>query len=215
MSIVVKNIDKKGQMVDLYVKDAVLYYAKIHDPVKIHKKSPTSKNPSENHYQVDVFISEEDAIELREQVRVNKQLFEVGVDKKTKGDRSIKYKEDSFELAKGLHGFSATCNELNKKGEPNQFVVVDGETKKPWAREGKVGNGSKATIKFFGWRNDEGELNIEMRVVFVTEAVEYVSGPRKIVDDELGISFEMEEVEKSSGETYDEVPFDTEDDSDY
>ncbi len=178
---------KDKQFEYLYIKDAVAYYSSVQEPKKKYNQPlADAKNQSKREYCLTAFITKKDREELEDKVMVNKQIFEVGKDKNKK--RKIKYPLETYEEVKGLHGISLSLNELTGAGKPANLVVVDGKGQ-PLTE--LVGNGSKVNVKCFGYRNQEGLLNISMQIVQVTDLVPYEGGggDGTFHDDELGIDY--------------------------
>lgn len=218
-----KNANLKGCF-DVYLKDVVLYYTRVHEPMdKMAEPVPGVGNQSKRQYSVTVFMTEEDRQALEDEVMVNKQIFEVGKDKNKK--RKIKfplYKEDAegnqveaFKDVEGLHGVQLIQHEFNKSGRPNQVIVVDANGE-PITEN--IGNGSRGHVKLFGYRNQEDLMNVLLTMVVVTDLVPYEGGGNgsgMIVDDELGIT--VQTPEKKAVKEFEEVEADEPDfdDSDF
>lgn len=203
---------KEGKFELVYIVDAIAYYPVIKEAKKKHTPpKPDAPNQSQNEYSMNVFVSDEDREKL-EDMLINKQLFKVGVDKNKK--RKIKYPLDKFPELEGLNGMNLTCHEFTNAGKPSNFKVI--------GKDGKdfdelVGNGSIVTVKLWGYRNNDGELNVQMNLVQVKEHVPYSSGGGGMVtDDILGVTYDSSASEKTKKETEGfgnemDVPFDVDD----
>lgn len=216
MAVVLKK-DKKFEYV--YIKDVPVVYASVHDPKDMHTPpKETDKNQSKREYSVTAFVTTEDRKVLEDEVLINKQLMEVGVDKNKK--RKIKYplkvekdgeeQDTAYTPYEGLHGISLTLKEFTSAGKPANLIIIDKEGK-PFTE--MVGNGSRVTIKLFGYRNQEDLLNVSMQVVQVLEHVPYEGGGNGVIEDEeLGVSYDLSDGKKSSHasdpEMDGDVPFD-------
>lgn len=226
MTVIAKNNPKLKGCKDVYLKDVTMYYARVHEPMDKHTApKPGVGNQSKRNYSVTVFFDEDDRTALEDKVMINKQIFEVGKDKNKK--RQIKfplYKTDAngneveaFAGVDGLHGMQVIQHEFNKKGNPNQLIIVDSNSN-PITEN--IGNGSKGHIKLFGYTNEEGLLNVLLTTIVVTDLVPYEGGGSgEIVDDELGISIKTPEkkaVDEFSESATEEPPFDMDgDDEDF
>lgn len=211
MSIVVKK-DKNFEFV--YIKDVVCYYASVQEPKK--KWSPDN-SIKDREYSITLFVSDEDREKLEDVIKVNKQLSKVGVDKNKK--RVVKYplskqvKGDgvSYDDVEGLNGIQITCPEFNKKGEPQVITVVDKDGNET---QDLIGNGSRVSVKLFGYRNQDDLLNLRLNIVKVEDLVPYTGGSSdKVVDDELGVSVDKRSPAKKAADEFDEAPDNTSDDS--
>lgn len=201
---------KEGKFELVYIVDAVAYYPTIQEARKKHTQpKPDAPNQSEREYSMTVFVSDEDREKL-EGLLINKQMFKVGVDKNKK--HKIKYPLDKFPELEGLSGMNLTCHEFTNAGKPSNFKVI--------GKDGKdfdelVGNGSVVTVKLWGYRNNDDELNVQMNLVQVKEHVPYSSGGGGMVtDDILGVTYDSSVSEGGKGDQEDEfsnemdVPFD-------
>ena len=183
MAIVHKK-DTKFEFV--YFVDAVVYYASVFEPKKKYQSD-------ERQYEMTVFISPEDAKKAKIPVSkgglfINKNFAKVDVDVNKYED--IKYSSEKYPGTEGLVGVSLTSPEFTKQGKPRTIKVID--------KDGKdfdqlIGNGSKCTIKCWGWRKSaEDKLNITLELVQVKEHVPYEgAGAGAVVDDVLGVSYEV------------------------
>lgn len=210
---VVKEKIKGNEFEFVYVKDVVAYYASVQEPKdKLNKPDPKDKNQSTREYVVTVFMSEEDSIELLDNIQINKQMFEVGKDKNKK--RKIKYPLSSqveegkahYDEVEGLFGVQFTLNELTNAGKKARLIVVD---KKGKPFEELVGSGSRVTLKLFGYRNQEGLLNVRMNVVQVLEHVPYEQKEARIVDEEMGIDLGMDDLPEMTEDVSEDKPAQT------
>jgi hypothetical protein len=131
-------------------------------------------------------------------VFVNKELHLVGVDKnkmkKIKYPTSDQVEEGKhhYDAVKGLYGISLTTPEFKKNGERNVVNVVD-EHGNPWDKSKNIGFGSKGNFRMWGYRNADGQLNVTLDLVQITEYVEGNSGGSGGFDDVLGIDLSKSE----------------------
>jgi len=188
MSNVVLKNSNKFEQVYLMGGDAVMYYPRVNKPFPKHKSD-------EKQYSVTVFVDTETRNKLEMPVEedgvfINKQFYEVGVDrnkkKKVKFPTSDQVGEDErhYDDVKGLHGFSLTCPEFKKNGDKVVLNVVDADGN---PLQVNIGTGSKGNFRMWGWRNEEGQLNVTLDTVQVTELVEAPSGGAGGYDDIMGI----------------------------
>ena len=193
-NIVIKELPKKGnfETLNLYLKDVKVYFAAIHEPKKKYQSD-------EKEYSMTVFVDEATKDKLLDEVMVNKGFAQVGVCKTTKPPRRIKFPLSSqteegktnYDLVDGLYGFGVAKPEKSKAGN-KMFVNVIDTDGKPFKEN--VGNGSVCTIKLFGYRNADGQLNITLDTVQVVEHVPYEGGASSgvIEDDVLGVSYAIQ-----------------------
>jgi len=183
-------VKEAGKFETLYIMNAVLYFPEIIKP-KVNPKS------GELQYSVIAFIDGDSREKLESHtddggIFVNKVIAEVGVDKNKK--RKFKYPTSdqveegkfNYDDVKGLHGISLTAPDVKKNGEKTEVVVKDTDGNEITA---PVGNGSKGNIRLWGYRNAEGQLNITLSAVQITEFVEGFSGAGGF-DDVLGMSLD-------------------------
>lgn len=179
----------------IYLLDVPVVYASVLEPKKKYAEpSPDAKNQSKREYAVTAFVTTEDREKLEDEFLLNKQFFEVGKDK-TK-TRKVKFpvkdadgNDTAYTPYKGLHGVQLTLNELTNSGKPANLAVV-GKDGQPF--EELVGNGSRANIKMFGYRNVDKLLNVSLNTFMVTEHVPYEGGSGGVVhDDVLGIDIDL------------------------
>ncbi len=189
-SIIVKDLPKTGglETANLYIKDAVVFYAAVHEPKKKYQSE-------DREYSATVFVDEETKDKLLDEVMVNKSFAQAGKDKTTKPPRRIKYPLSSqveegkvnYDVVKGMFGFNVAKPEFSKKGNPMTVNVIDKEGK---AFTENVGNGSVCTLKLFGYRNQEGQLVVTLDTLQVLEHVPYEGkvAADSVEDDVLGVS---------------------------
>lgn len=185
---------KEGEVV--YIKDAILIYPSV-QRVKDKAEADKREEKDKRHFEVQVFVSKEDREILEDTVLINKQIFEVNKDKNKK--RKLKYplkdaegEDTAYADLKGYHGLSLTLNEYNKAGKKNKLVVVDSEGN---VLKDDVGNGSKGHIKLWGYRNQEDLLNVQLKIIKVTDLVPYEGGSNGgVEDDELGVNLSADEL---------------------
>lgn len=211
-----------GKFEDVYIKNVPCFFASVHTPKKRHSQpSPSDKNQSKNEYSITVFVDDEARAMLENEVKVNKQIFEVGVDRNKK--RAIKFKTSDqlekdekhhYDEVKGLHGVQFSLKEFSNSGNPSPLTVV-GPDGKPF--DELIGNMSEVSIKLWGYRNPDDLLTVALAIVKVEKHVPYEGGdPSKIVDDELGIDIDAPEQKEpqKAVEEEDDAPFDADVDED-
>lgn len=203
-SIIVKELPKAGTLetCNLYIKNATVFYAAIHDPKKKYQSD-------EKEFSLTAFVSEETKDKLLDEVMVNKTFALVGKDKTAKPPRRVKYPLSSqveegktnYDVAEGLYGFSVAKPELSKKGNKMFVNVIDTEGK-PFTEN--VGNGSVCTLKLFAYRNQDNQLVVTLDTVQVLEHVPYEAkgnGSGSVEDDVLGVSYQVKKADKVEGGT--------------
>lgn len=204
-------LKKDGKMTFIYIKDCVFYYASLTKPKE------KFKSDNEKEYTLTAFIDESTKDELLE-LDVNKTFFEVGVDKITKGKRKgqVKYDVEKYPECEGLFGFTVTAPEFNKAGNKTKLQVVDVKGK---PLKELIGNGSKGNLKTLAWLNADEEYCFRLNLVHVTDLVAYEQDG-EVVDDELGITYEIGSSDKSKDADLDDEledddhPFGDDDDTD-
>jgi len=207
--------DKKGfESGDIYIKEAVAYWSVVYEPKKKLKSE-------DKEYSITLFVDDETREELEEKLLLNKQFFLVGREKnkfkKIKFPLSSQVGEDDFNYdeVEGLNGAQFTCPEFTKGGKRNKITIV-GPDGQPFTED--IGNGSKVLVKLFGYRNQEGMLNVQLKAVKVIEHVPYTSGGGDGFDDVLGCKIEttVEDapVKESDKGGFDDVSFDVDEDDD-
>lgn len=207
-SIVLKELPKKGDMetANLYIKGATVFYAAVHE-VKSKYQS------TDKEYSATVFVDPATKDELEDVVLVNKGFAEVGVGKTTKPPKRIKYPLSSqveegkvnYDVVDGKWGFSVARPEFSKKGNRLTVNVIDKDGN---AFTENVGNGSVVNLKLFGYRNKDGQLVVALDTMQVVEHVPY-DGPTSsdsVVDDVLGVSYQVKKAEVKAVEQEQEAP---------
>lgn len=196
-SIIVKELPKSGTLetVNLYIKNAVLFYAAVHEPKKRYQSE-------DKEFSATVFVDEETKDKLLDEVMVNKTFALVGKDKTSKPPRRIKYPLSSqveegkvnYDVVDGMYGFSVAKPEFSKKGNPMSVNVIDTEGN---AFTENVGNGSVCTLKLFGYRNVDGQLVVTLDTVQVIKHVPYEARAvlDSVDDDVLGVSYKVKKAE--------------------
>lgn len=211
-TVVLKETGKKDhrgrKTYHLYVKNVPCYYATIIEP-KLKYESTTEKE-----YSITVFVDDETREYLENEIRINKTLCKVGVDRNKK--RKIKYATEDFPLVEGLSGFNLTKNEKTRDGKTMFINVLKKEGGKAVKMTDQVGNGSIVTVKCYATYNDDDLLVAKLDTIVVEEHVPY-DGNSEVHDDELGITYELQfpdEGDEEEGQTDDDddVPFDLDDD---
>jgi len=182
---------QSGKFEQIYItgNDAVMYFPSV-------QKAQKNPNSGELQYSVIVFVDSatREKLEMPTDeggVFINKQFFEVGVDrnkkKKIKFPTSDQVEEGkrNFDAVKGMHGVSLTAPNVKKNGDKTTIAVVDKDGNPITA---PIGTGSKGNFRCWGYRNADGQLNITLDLVQVTELVEGNSGGSNGFDDVLGVS---------------------------
>lgn len=181
--------DKKGRERETLYFMGKLCFAKVQAP----QYNPESKK---DEFSVQVFVTEEVSNKLLDEVRVNKEIKAVGIDKNKK--RAIKYplsnqtdKKHHYDDFKGLHGvqlsLDASYEFINSDGVKqvvkNKIQVLDSENNNI---DSLVGNGSVGIVQCDGYRNKDGLLNLQFKALKVMELVHYEgSGNDGLVEDEV------------------------------
>lgn len=197
-NVIIKKLPKNGTLesVNLYVKNVKVFYASIHEPRKKWQSE-------DQEYQMTAFVDEATKDKLLDEVLVNKNFLQVGVDKTSKPPRKIKYPlstqveegKGHYDLVDGLFGFNLTKPEFSKKGNKMFVNVIDAEGK---TFTENVGNGSVVTVKLFGYYNADGQLNVTLDTVQVLEHVPYEGGNSGVVEDDvLGVSYAIQKDEEA------------------
>lgn len=201
-SIIVRELPKTGglETVNLYIKDAVVFYAVVHEPKKKYQSE-------DREFSATVFVDEETKDKLLDEVMVNKTFSLVGKDKTSKPPRRIKFPLSSqveegkvnYDVVDGMYGFTVAKPEFSKKGNPMSVNVIDKEGN---AFAENVGNGSVCTLKLFGYRNVDGQLVVTLDTMQVLEHVPYEqkSAADSVEDDVLGVSYKVKKSESKAAE---------------
>ena len=175
-----------GKTENLYLLNVPVIYAVVHEPRQKYQSD------TEMEYQATVFVDKEVRDYLLDEVKINKSLPEVGVDKTKK--RTIKYPlssqggGDTYDPYEGMCGLSLTCPSKSKAGK-DRFVKVVDDMGMPFTE--KLGNGTVISVKLFGYRNQEGLLNIQMTTIKVVDHVPYEEREDD-GDDILGIGVQSD-----------------------
>lgn len=201
-SIIVRELPKTGglETVNLYIKDAVVFYAVVHEPKKKYQSE-------DREFSATVFVNEETKDKLLDEVMVNKTFSLVGKDKTSKPPRRIKFPLSSqveegkvnYDIVDGMYGFTVAKPEFSKKGNPMNVNVIDTEGK---AFKENVGNGSVCTLKLFGYRNQDNQLVVTLDTMQVIEHVPYEqkAAADSVDDDVLGVSYKVQKAESKPAE---------------
>lgn len=201
-SIVIRELPKTGglETVNLYIKDATVFYATVHDPKKKYQSE-------DREYSVTVFVDEETKDKLLDEVMVNKSFALVGKDKTSKPPRRIKYPLSSqveegkvnYDAVEGMYGFTVAKPEFSKKGNPMTVNVIGADGS---AFTENVGNGSVCTLKLFGYRNQDNQVVVTLDTLQVLEHVPYEqkAAADSVEDDVLGVSYKVKKVEGKAAE---------------
>lgn len=226
-NVVVKKVKQNGFENELvYIKNAICYYASVHEPKNKWVPEGQVKGSLGKEYSITLFVDKECADELQDKVLLNKTFAKVGVDKNKK--RVIKYpltsqlpkpkdgekEKKGYDEVDGLYGAQFSTPQLSKKGKPFSVTVI-GTDGQPF--EELIGNGSKVTVKLTGYRNTDGLLNTRIELVQVIDHVPFEEREfdGNIVDDELGITYTRKAVKKDdpkpSDSEDDGIPFDEDD----
>lgn len=205
--VIVREIPKKGSnsldCYNLYVTNAVVFYPVVHEPKKGY-------NTEEREFGLTAFVTEAVKDQLLDDVMVNKSFLQVGKDKTSKPPRRIKYPLSSqteegkvnYDEVEGMFGFSVSRPEFSKKGTPMRVNVIDTEGNQFTEN---VGNGSVCNIKLFGYKNQDGQLVVQLDTVQVVKHVPYENSGNggeagTIVDDVLGVSYKVPVADKTSAQ---------------
>ena len=187
---------QEGKNEFLYLKNVPMYFASILEPQKKYQSDDLA-------YQMTVFVDTEtrEKLELpvdEDGVAINKELKEVGKDRNKK--KQIKYpltsqlkdgKGTAYDDVDGLHGMGLSLNELTKKGSKSILKVVDSDGK-DWDKTKLIGNGTKAHIKCFGYRNQDEQLVVFPNLIVIVDYVAYEGGSGGVVEDNiLGVTVDM------------------------
>lgn len=196
-SIIVRDLPKTGglETLNLYIKDATVFYATVHDPKKKYQSE-------EREYSVTVFVDEETKDKLLDEVMVNKTFSLVGKCKTSKPPRRVKFPLSSqveegkvnYDVVDGMYGFTVAKPEFSKKGNPMTVNVIDAEGK---AFTENVGNGSVCTLKLFGYRNQDNQVVVSLDTLQVLKHIPYEAKTSSdtVEDDVLGVSYNVKKVE--------------------
>lgn len=166
---VVWEVTDKGEHV--YLMNVPVLYPVVHEPrLKFQSQD-------EYEYSMTAFIDTEARTFLEDEIIVNKTIAEVGKDKNKK--RAYKYplstqredKKDLYDLYEGMHGIGLTCPAKTKAGNERKIKIYDENGEE---MTDKIGNGSIAIVKLFGYRNKEDMLNITISAIKVLNLVEYI-----------------------------------------
>jgi hypothetical protein len=209
-SVVFKPMKNKN-MGDIYIKNAIAHYASVQAPRSKYQSDKMSER-ERREYSVTLFVTGEQADYLADVLKLNKQFFEVGVGKNKL--RRIKYPltgqseegKKVYDDVKGLFGVTFSCPEYSKKGDRLTIAVID---QKGNLTDALVGNGSKVTVKLFGYMNEDGLWNTRLRVMKIEELVEYEGGGGgefgALVDDELGVNISSEQLDRYVSDKQDKL----------
>ena len=222
------KVVQKGKWKHVIIKDVLGYWCFLN-------KTKKDMESDDQFYEMTAFVDEATVKALKKLPVNSKKGFSlVGKDVKTTGKNAgdVKFPTDKFELAEGLYGFGIRKGAFKKVEEefrgkkvyvqdssqpsPLKVMTPDGQ---PFT--GDVGNGSKMTLKCY-MKERDGEYNISLDTVVITDLVEYSGGV--IVDDDLGVTYnasdfnQTNQAKKDDGfgdePDDDDVPFDTSDDED-
>lgn len=201
-SIIVKDLPKNGTLetLNVYIKDAIVFYPVVHQP-KLKYQS------TDKEFSVTVFVDEESKDKLLDEVMLNKTFAEVGKTKTTKPPRRVKYPLSSqteegkinYDIVDGLWGFNVAKPEFSKKGNPMSVNVIDKDGN---AFTENVGNGSKCTLKLFGYKNQEGQVVVTLDTLQVIDHVAYEQkgSADSVEDDVLGVTYQVKKAETKAAE---------------
>lgn len=201
-SIIVKDLPKNGTLetLNVYIKDAIVFYPVVHQP-KLKYQS------TDKEFSVTVFVDEESKDKLIDEVFLNKTFAEVGKTKTSKAPRRIKYPLSSqteegkinYDVVDGLWGFNVAKPEFSKKGNPMSVNVIDKEGN---TFTENVGNGSKCTLKLFGYKNQEGQVVVTLDTLQVIDLVPYEQkgSADSVEDDVLGVTYQVKKAETKAVE---------------
>lgn len=202
-SIIIRELPKTGTLetVNLYIKDAVVFYPNVHEPKKKFQSE-------DREFSATVFVDEETKDKLLDEVMVNKTFSLVGKDKTSKPPRRIKFPLSSqveegkvnYDVVDGMYGFTVAKPEFSKKGNKMSVNVIDKDGN---AFTENVGNGSVCTLKLFGYRNQDNQLVVTLDTMQVLEHVPYEqkAAADSVDDDVLGVSYKVKKSESKSTES--------------
>ena len=198
--------DKKGNVEQVIIKNATLYYTNIRNPRPIFDDRNLSYDKARKEYSVEVAVTEDDADNWSE-------IFTKQPAKKLTNKAFMeKYKlEDESELPfpdqKKQYTIKIVQKAQKKDGDPigenlipRVFVVEDGKAK-DITFDTNVGNGSKGSVKVRANANDYGTFAY-LSMVKVDELVEYEGGGGISEDDKefLGVDeVELAEAPERTG----------------
>jgi len=167
MELIHKTTDKFEYV---YLMGVPVVYACVHEPrLKF-------KSDDEYEYSATAFVDEDMMTKLMDDIKLNKELKQVGVDKNKK--RNYKYPlssqdeegRDTYDAYEGMYGISLNCPSVTKAGKERKVKVIDVD-KEPIAYN--VGNGSICNLKLFAYRNQDDLLNVQLDTVQVVELIPY------------------------------------------
>ena len=197
ISIVLKELPKKGDLetFNLYLKNVPVFYPVVHEP-------KLKYNSTDKEFSVTVFIDEQTKDKLEDEVAVNKTFAKVGVTKTSKPPKRVKYPLSfqaeegklNYDEVEGMWGFTVTRPEFSKKGNKQTINVIDKDGN---AFTENVGNGSVCNIKLFAYKNRDDQLVVTLDTIQVIDHVPYEQkgAADSVVDDVLGVSYQVKKVE--------------------
>jgi hypothetical protein len=185
--------DEKRGFADLYIKNAVAYYAVVHNPKDKYKAANR-----EQEYTITVFVDEAAKLALDE-LALNKEFKLVNKDRNKK--RAIKYPLEQYPECEGLYGASFSLPSLTKAGAPRKPVVcwdngnnsqdVLGEPKKGGELCPElIGNGSIVSLKLSCYKNEDELLNTSLNTVAVSKLIAFSGGSGTTHDAEFGFDID-------------------------
>jgi len=201
-SIIVKQLPKSGTLetFNVYIKNTPVFYAAVHEP-KLKYQS------TDKEFSLTAFVDEETKDKLLDEVMLNKTFALVGKDKTSKAPRRIKYPLSSqveegkvnYDVVDGMYGFTLAKPEFSKKGNAMSVNVIDAEGN---TFTDNIGNGSVATLKLFGYRNQDNQLVVTLDTVQVIEHIPYEgkTSADSVDDDVLGVSYKVKKTEAKVAE---------------
>lgn len=190
--------DDNSNLSDVYINNAILYYAVVHKPKAKHLK------PTEFEYSVTAFFDEETK-EALEDMLLNKTFFKLDVTKNKK--RVIKFDSERYsEVPKGWWGAQFSVPALSKAmksrkpilcwAAENNSAEIMGEDQKAGTTitdEILVGNASIGSLRLFCYNNKEDLRNTAISVVAIKKLVPYEGGggaAGTAFDDEFGFAID-------------------------
>lgn len=179
----IHKADSKFQSV--YLIDVPVFYASVQEP-------KTKYQSEDRAFQLTAFVDEATKDKLEDEIKLNKTIYKVGVDKNKK--KAIKFPLSSqskegakvnYDAVEGMYGFSLSADEYTKAGKKRKLTVIDKDGN---PLQDLVGNMSICSIKLFAYPNQDDLLIVMLDTVQVKEHVAY-DGPSnsgQVEDDILG-----------------------------
>lgn len=229
MSELIIKKDSKGNINKVILKDAVAFYCKVQKPSAVYEQRQMAK-PTMTEYSVDLLVDEETADQWDEVFtkQPSKKMTAAKFKEKFKIEDEIVLpdpKAKKFFLIKVKQAAQKKDGtDIHPKMRPRVAQVIDGKPVDITFKE-LVGNGSKVDVLMRANQNDFGCFSY-LQTVKVNELVSYsIDNSDEDEEEFLGGSMELDEVPDSreldndgsvsDPESYEEVPFDTDDSDEY